>query len=203
MRLSFADYRLTLPDDRRVLFDRYSLVDAAVRVVGVGSVGTRCYIALFMADGETPLFLQIKEARSSVLEAYLPASEYTNHGQRVVNGQRLMQSESDIFLGWSRAKVSGFDYYVRQIREMKGSFDIETFTPDDLDEYAQSCAIALAGSMSKAGDPAPIAGYIGKSDAFDRAIELFAFHYADQNEADWAALKAAVKAGHLTAAKEG
>lgn len=203
VRLLFTDYRLTLPDDRRALFDRYSLVDAAVRVVGVGSVGTRCYIALFMADGDTPLFLQIKEARSSVLEAYLPASEYANHGQRVVNGQRLMQSESDIFLGWSRAKVSGFDYYVRQLREMKGSFDLETFTPNDLDAYAQSCAIALAGSMSKAGDPAPIAGYIGKSDAFDRAIELFAFRYADQNEADWSAFKAAVKAGHLRATKEG
>jgi uncharacterized protein (DUF2252 family) len=201
VRQLFTDYRLTLPDDRRALFDRYCLVDAAVRVVGIGSVGTRCYEALFVADGEDPLFLQIKEARSSVLEEHLPPSNYPNHGQRVVNGQRLMQSASDIFLGWSRARVSGFDYYVRQLRDMKGSFNIETFTPHDLDWYARSCAIALAGSMSKAGDPALVAGYVGKSDAFDRAIERFAFLYADQNEADWSAFKAAVKAGRLAAAK--
>jgi uncharacterized protein (DUF2252 family) len=198
----FKDYRLTLPDDRRALFDRYCLVDVAFRVVGVGSVGTRCYVALFMADGESPLFLQVKEARASVLEAHLPASVYANHGQRVVNGQRLMQSASDIFLGWSRADVSGFDFYVRQLRDMKGSFDVERFTPRDLDEYAKLCAVALSGSMSKAGDPATIAGYLGTSDAFDQAIQKFAFRYADQNEADWSEFRAACADGRLRAVNE-
>lgn len=197
IRHMFAAYRETLIEDRRVLFDRYELVDTAVRVVGVGSVGTRCYIALFMADGESPLFLQIKEARASVLENYLGSSEFANHGQRVVSGQRLLQSSSDIFLGWTQSKLSGFDFYVRQLRDMKGSFDFETFEPEDLNEYAESCGYVLARSMSKAGDPALIHGYVGKSKEFDRAMENFALAYAEQNEADWSALKAAVKAGRV------
>ena len=180
-----------------MLFDRYELVDAAVRVVGVGSVGTRCYVALFMADGESPLFLQVKEARASVLENYLPNSEFANHGQRVVTGQRLIQSSSDIFLGWAEPKVSGFDFYVRQLRDMKGSFDFGSFELQDLNEYAESCGYALARAMSKAGDPALIHGYVGKSTEFDQAIEDFAVAYAEQNEADWSALKAAVKAGRV------
>ncbi|WP_129561349.1 DUF2252 domain-containing protein [Paraburkholderia dokdonensis] len=197
VRRFFADYRLTLPDDRRALFDRYELVDVAIRVVGVGSVGTRCYQALFMADGECPLFLQLKEARASVLEGYVPPSRFPNHGQRVVNGQRLLQSASDIFLGWSKMRHTGNDFYVRQLRDMKGAFDFATFDVEDLSEYAVSCAHALAHSMAKAGDPALLCGYIGKSSAFDDAIERFALAYADRNEADWEVLKAAVKSGRI------
>lgn len=202
VRRFFADYRLTLLDDRRALFDRYELVDVAIRVVGVGSVGTRCYEALFMADGQCPLFLQLKEARASVLEGYLPPSGYSNHGQRVVNGQRLLQSASDIFLGWSKMRHTGNDFYVRQLRDMKGAFDFTTFDVEDLGEYAVSCAHALAHSMAKAGDPALISGYVGKSNAFDEAIERFALAYAEQNEADWAALKAAVKTGRVQVIRE-
>jgi uncharacterized protein (DUF2252 family) len=202
VRRFFADYRQTLPDDRRVLFDRYRLVDIAVRVVGVGSVGTRCYVALFLADGESPLFLQIKEARASVLESYLPPSDFGNHGERVVCGQRLLQSASDIFLGWSRSVASGFDFYVRQLRDMKGTFDIEDFTGEELDTYARACGTALACSMSKAGDAAAIAGYVGKSDALDDAMQRFALAYADRNEADYAAFRAAVGAGRIEATDE-
>jgi uncharacterized protein (DUF2252 family) len=197
VRRFFADYRLTLPDDRRALFDRYELVDVAIRVVGVGSVGTRCYEALFMADGECPLFLQLKEARASVLEDYLTPSRYPNHGQRVVNGQRLLQSASDIFLGWSKMRHTGNDFYVRQLRDMKGAFDFSTFDVEDLGEYAVSCAHALAHAMAKAGDPALLSGYVGKSDVFDEAMVRFALAYAEQNEADWSVLKAAVKAGRV------
>lgn len=202
VRRFFADYRMTLPGDRRALFDRYELVDMAVRVVGVGSVGTRCYEALFMADGESPLFLQVKEARASVLENHLPASEFANHGERVVNGQRLLQSASDIFLGWSKTRVTGNDFYVRQLRDMKGAFDFTTFDANDLSEYAVSCGHALAHSMAKAGDPAMICGYVGKSDAFDEATEQFAMAYAERNEADWSVLKAAVKAGRVQTVRE-
>ena len=196
----FADYRETLPDDRRVLFDRYHLVDVAIRVVGVGSVGTRCYVALFMADGASPLFLQIKEARASVLEPHLQPSAFGNHGERVVCGQRLLESSSDIFLGWVRSGASGFDFYVRQLRDMKGSFDVERFTFEELDTYARACGMALACSMSKAGDPAVIAGYVGRSDALDRAMQRFALAYAERNEADYAAFAAAVGAGQIEAA---
>ncbi len=197
VRRFFADYRLTLPDDRRALFDRYELVDIAIRVVGVGSVGTRCYEALFMADGECPLFLQLKEARASVLEGYLRPSRYANHGQRVVSGQRLLQSSSDIFLGWSNMRHTGNDFYVRQLRDMKGAFDFSIFNAEDFGEYAVCCAHALAHSMAKAGDPALLSGYVGKSSAFDEAIEQFALAYAQQNEADWGVLKAAVKSGRV------
>ncbi|WP_183036699.1 DUF2252 domain-containing protein [Cupriavidus sp. UME77] len=199
IRRFIAEYRATLLVDRRALFDRYELVDFAVRVVGVGSVGTRCYVALFMADGKCPLFLQIKEAQRSVLEKYLPASEFANHGERVVTGQRLLQSASDIFLGWSKSRLTGIDFYVRQLRDMKGSFDFGTFDPDDLSEYAVSCGHALAHAMAKAGDSAVICGYLGKSAAFDEAIGQFALAYAEQNEADWSALKAAVKTGRIDA----
>ncbi|MCP3723175.1 DUF2252 domain-containing protein [Paraburkholderia sp. CNPSo 3272] len=197
VRRFFADYRLTLPDDRRALFDRYELVDVAIRVVGIGSVGTRCYEALFMADGDCPLFLQLKEARASVLEGYLPPSRYPNHGQRVVNGQRLLQSASDIFLGWSKMRHTGNDFYVRQLRDMKGAFDFTTFDVEDLGEYAVSCAHALAHSMAKAADPALLSGYAGKSAVFDEAIVRFSLAYAEQNEQDWAVLKAAVKSGRI------
>lgn len=202
IRRFFAEYRLTLVDSVRALFDCYELVDMAVRVVGVGSVGTRCYEALFMADGKSPLFLQVKEARASVLEQYLPASKFPNHGERVVNGQRLLQSSSDIFLGWSRMRVGSIDFYVRQLRDMKGAFDFSTFSERDLSEYAVSCGHALAHSMAKSGDSALILGYLGKSDEFDEAIQQFAIAYADRNEKDWAALMAAVKAGKVEAQRE-
>jgi hypothetical protein len=202
VRRFFAEYRTTLPADRRALFDRYELVDMAVRVVGVGSVGTRCFEALFMADGESPLFLQVKEARASVLEDYLPASRFNNHGQRVVNGQRLLQSASDLFLGWSKTSVTNSDFYVRQLRDMKGAFDFTSFDVSDLSEYAVSCGHALAHAMAKAGDPALICGYVGKAEAFDDAVLKFALAYAERNEADWALLKAAVKAGRVQAVRE-
>ena len=202
IRRFFADYRLTLSDDRRALFDRFEFVDVAIRVVGVGSVGTRCYEALFMADGECPLFLQLKEARTSALEDYLPHSQYANHGQRVVNGQRLLQSASDIFLGWSKMHHTGSDFYVRQLRDMKGAFDFASFEVEDFAAYAVLCGTALAHAMAKAGDPAQICGYLGKSDAFDEAIQQFALAYAERNEADWTTLKAAVKAGRVQAIRE-
>ncbi|QCP51754.1 DUF2252 domain-containing protein [Trinickia violacea] len=202
VRHFFAEYRMTLPDDRRALFDRYELVDMAVRVVGVGSVGTRCFEALFMADGQSPLFLQVKEARASVLEEYVSSSRFGNHGERVVNGQRLLQSSSDLFLGWSRAHITNSDFYVRQLRDMKGAFDFTTFDVADLSEYAVSCAHALAHSMAKAGDPALIYGYVGKSEAFDDAIVKFAEAYAERNEADWDVLKKAVKAGRVPVMRE-
>jgi hypothetical protein len=199
IRHFFAEYRLTLAADRRALFDRYEMMDMAVRVVGVGSVGTQCYEALFLADGHSPLFLQVKEARASVLERYLPKAKVANHGERVVNGQRLLQSASDIFLGWSKMRETGTHCYVRQLRDMKGAFEIASFDATDLSEYAVSCAHALAHSMAKAGDPALVLGYLGKSQAFDEAIEKFALAYADRNEADWSALKAAVKSGRVQA----
>jgi len=202
VRRFFAEYRLTLPPALRALFDRYEMVDMAVRVVGVGSVGTRCYEALFMADGKSPLFLQVKEARASVLEDYLPASKFPNHGERVVNGQRLLQSASDIFLGWSRVRGTSNDFYVRQLRDMKGAFDFSTFDGKDFSEYAVSCGHALAHAMAKAGDPALICGYLGRSDAFDEAIQQFALAYAERNEADWSALKVAVKSGRVQAQRE-
>lgn len=150
-----------------------------------------------MADGECPLFLQLKEARASVLEGYLRPSRYANHGQRVVSGQRLLQSSSDIFLGWSNMRHTGNDFYVRQLRDMKGAFDFSIFNAEDFGEYAVCCAHALAHSMAKAGDPALLSGYVGKSSAFDEAIEQFALAYAQQNEADWGVLKAAVKSGRV------
>jgi uncharacterized protein (DUF2252 family) len=201
-RRFIAEFRRTLLTDRLALFDRYELVDVAIRVVGVGSVGTRCYVALFMADGQCPLFLQIKEARASVLEGYLPKSAFANHGERVVTGQRLLQSASDIFLGWSRLSALGVDFYVRQLRDMKGSFDFRTFDANELSEYAVACAHALAHAMSKAGDPALIYGYVGQSEAFDEAVERFALAYAEQNEADWSALEAAVKVRKIHVARE-
>jgi hypothetical protein len=202
VRRFFAEYRLTLPLERRALFDRYELVDMAMRVVGVGSVGTRCYEALFMADGQCPLFLQVKEARASALEGYLPVSKFGNHGQRVVTGQRLLQSASDIFLGWSKMRATGSDFYVRQLRDMKGAFNINTFNANDLSEYAVSCGHALAHSIAKASDPALILGYLGKSDAFSKAIQQFALAYAERNEADWSVLKKAVKSGRVKALRE-
>jgi len=197
---AFQAYRSTLPDDRRVLVDRYQVVDIAVKVVGVGSVGTRCSVMLLMAGQGDSLFLQVKEARESVLEPYAGKSIYDNRGQRVVIGQRLMQSASDIFLGWTQTDVGHF--YVRQLKDAKIKPLVETQPPELAKEYGALCGWALARAHAKAGDSARIAGYLGKSAVFDEAIADFAVAYADQNERDHAALKVAVGNGRLKAQTE-
>jgi len=191
-------YKSTLQDDRRHLLDQYRFVDVARKVVGVGSVGTRDYIALLEGRGEEdPLFLQVKEADASVLESYLPRSIYKNHGHRVVAGQRLMQAASDIFLGWLRGP-GGRDFYWRQLRDMKGSVKVERLSPGELTLYARICGWALARAHARSGDRVQIAAYLGKSERFDGAIADFAKAYADQTERDHAALYAAVKSGKVT-----
>ncbi len=192
-------YRGTLQDDRRRLLDRYRFVDVARKVVGVGSVGTRACIVLFEGRDEgDPLFLQVKEAETSVLEAHLPKSVYENQGQRVVAGQRLMQAASDIFLGWLRGPA-GRDFYWRQLRDMKGSAKVDTMSLEELALYAGLCGWALARAHARSGDRVQIAAYLGKSERFDKAIADFAKVYADQTERDHAALCAAVKSGRVAA----
>ncbi len=193
----FAAYRETLSDDRRVLLDRYRVVDAAIKVVGVGSVGRRCWIALMMSASNDPLFLQFKEAVASVLEPFAGPSAYAHHGQRVVQGQRLMQPASDVFLGWVTA-VNGKQFYVRQLRDAKIKPLIETFDDEMLDLYARLCGWSLARAHAKSAEVAGIAGYLGSGAAFDDAMGAFAVAYADQAERDHAALKAAVRRGTVT-----
>ena len=200
-KLAINDYRESLPHDRRVLIDRYQLQDIAVKVVGIGSVGTRCFVGLFMTPDDEPLLLQVKEARASVLEPYAGKSQYEKHGERVVVGQRLTQSSSDIFLGWTRGP-EGRDFYVRQLRDMKVSFSFDEVTPARLKRYAQYCGQALARSHSKSGNAAMISGYLGKSDVFDEAISQFAMKYSEQNQKDYAALLDAVRKGSIKAIKE-
>ena len=195
----FEQYRSSLNNDRQALFDRYELMDVAVKVPGIGSVGTRCFVALFAADGHHPLFLQFKQARDSVLMGPLGLKAHAHNGQRIVDGQRLCQASSDIFLGWASSKAMGAEFYVRQLRDMKGALDVTLFNAADMSDYAQACGYALARAQAKAGDPALIAGYIGKSHAFDEAIARHAFAYAEQNEADYMALKTAVKNGTVQA----
>ena len=197
----FAAYRETLPDDRRVLLDRYRVVDAAIKVVGVGSVGRRCWIALLMSAGNAPLFLQFKEAVASVLEPYAGASSYAHHGRRVVEGQRLMQPASDVFLGWVTG-TGGREFYVRQLRDAKIKPLVETFDAEMLLLYARLCGWALARAHAKSAEVAEIAGYLGSSDQFDEAMGDFALAYADQAERDHAALKAAVRRGAVTVLQE-
>jgi uncharacterized protein (DUF2252 family) len=194
IREYFAQYRETLADDRRMLLDRYRLVDAAVKVVGIGSVGTLCMVALMMSVADHPLFLQFKQANASVLEAYAGESAYPHHGQRVVMGQRLMQPASDLFLGWVTGP-EGRHLYVRQLRDVKLSPLVETYDAAMLSTYAEACGWVLARAHAKAGDPWAISGYLGKSPQFDEAMGAFALAYADQAERDHAALKAAVRAG--------
>ena len=193
---AFARYRETLEESRRVLLDRYELLDIAIKVVGVGSVGTWCAVALLMAGGDDPLFLQIKEARRSVLEGYAGRSAHANHGQRVVTGCRLMQSASDLFLGWTESSL-GRHLYVRQLRDMKIKMPVEVFTPSVMRQYAEACAWTLARAHARSGEPAKISGYLGKSDAFDQAITDFSIAYADQSERDHETLMKAVRAGKL------
>ena len=194
-----ADYRATLPEDRRVLLDRFELVDVAIKVVGVGSVGTRCAIALLMGGDEDSLFLQLKEARTSVLEPFAGRSRYANHGERVVEGQRLMQAASDMFLGWSHARSQGVDFYVRQLRDCKTAANVDTMDYPHLLDYAHHCGAALARAHAKAGDPAVISGYAGKGAALDTALARFAAAYADRTEADFEVLQRASESGRIVA----
>jgi uncharacterized protein (DUF2252 family) len=195
----FAAYRETLADDRRVLLDHYRIVDAAIKVVGIGSVGRRCWIALLMSASNQPFFLQFKEAVQSVLEPYAGKSAYAHHGQRVVTGQRLMQPASDLFLGWVTVPQSRQQYYVRQLRDAKIKPLVETFDFELLSLYAKVCGRVLARAHAKAGDASMISGYLGTSGQFDKAMGDFALAYADQAERDHAALKAAVRRGKITA----
>jgi uncharacterized protein (DUF2252 family) len=195
-------YKRTLQDDRRHLLDRYRFVDTARKVVGVGSVGTRAYVVLLEGrDEDDPLFLQVKEAGASVLENYVKSNTYEHHGHRVVAGQRLMQAASDIFLGWFRG-TGGRDFYWRQLKDMKGSANVESMSPDELVLYGGLCGWTLARAHARSGDRAQIAGYLGKGERFDGAIAEFAQAYADQTERDHAALCAAVKSGRLPAAAD-
>jgi uncharacterized protein (DUF2252 family) len=182
------------------LLDRYELRDAAIKVVGIGSVGTACWVMLFMAGEGDPLFLQVKEARRSVLERYAGKSAFSNHGQRVVNGYRLMQPASDMFLGWTRGPRR--DFFVRQLRDIKISIRVEDFDEAMTDLYASWCGQALALSHARSGLSAVLSGYMGKSEAFDEAIAAFSMAYADQNEKDHGALERAVRKGALKAVFE-
>jgi uncharacterized protein (DUF2252 family) len=200
-RTIFEEYRANMPAERRILLDRYHLVDVAQKVVGVGSVGTRCSVGLFLADSDVldPLFLQIKEAVTSVYEPYLGPLIFRNHAERVVVGQRSVQHASDIFLGWSQA--AGKDFYVRQLRDMKFSYDITALGPKALLGQAELCGAALARAHARTGDPAAIAGYLGEGDQMDAALLRFAELYARQSEVDHATLQRAIAKGRLPATK--
>jgi uncharacterized protein (DUF2252 family) len=196
----FRAYRETLQDDRRHLLERFEIIDAARKVVGVGSVGTRCFIVLLQGrDAVDPLFLQVKEAMASVLEPYAGKSRYRQHGERVVQGQRLMQAASDIYLGWTKELDVRRNFYWRQLRDMKGSVDIEAAVPFGLTAYARICGWTLARAHARSGDPVAIAAYLGETDAFDKSITGFSQAYADQNERDHTEFVNAVKAGRLQA----
>jgi uncharacterized protein (DUF2252 family) len=200
LREQFRSYRATLQDDRRYLLERFQVIDVARKVVGVGSVGTRAFIVLLQGrDQEDPLFLQVKEATTSVLEDHLPKSRFKQHGERVVQGQRLMQAASDIYLGWTKGVEANRWLYWRQLRDMKGSIDVETMKPLGLEFYARQCGWTLARAHARSGDPIAIAAYLGKSDAFDVSITDFSERYADQNERDYQAFADAVKSGRLEA----
>jgi uncharacterized protein (DUF2252 family) len=200
MQNVFEHYKTSLTDDRLVLLQRYRLTDMAWKVVGVGSVGTRCFILLLMGGSPAdPLFLQLKEAQASVLEQYLGKSRYTNHAQRVVNGQKVIQGASDIFLGWTSDGAT--DFYIRQLRDRSISLDIESMTESDFIAYVGLCGYVLARSHARSGDAGRISGYIGKGFVFDNAIVEFAGRYADQVEHDYQALLAAVESGRIIAEK--
>jgi uncharacterized protein (DUF2252 family) len=198
---AIARYRKTLPAHVRVLLDRFELRDVAMKVVGVGSVGMQCYVALFSTADHEPLFLQIKEARASVLAPYAGRSRYPNQGQRVVEGQRLMQTASDIFLGWARGDNKR-DFYLRQLMDVKLSVIIEDLDAKTLQHYARMCAHALAGAHARSGDPAMISGYMGSGVAFDEAIGEFAVEYARQNAMDYRAFMRAIKDRRIKAVVE-
>ncbi len=194
----FTDYRATMPEHRRAFLERYRFVDFALKVVGVGSVGTRCFVIVLEGrDENDPLILQAKEAVASVMEPYLEASEHESHAQRVVVGQQLMQATPDIFLGWTRG-AAGRDYYIRQLWDMKGSVDTTTLQAPGLNFYSGICGWALARTHARTGDAAAIAAYLGANDTFDGAIADFAETYADVNARDHAAYLEAIKAGRVS-----
>jgi uncharacterized protein (DUF2252 family) len=195
-RYHTEQYRKSLQPDRLKLLDHYRFQDTAVKVVGVGSVGTRCYVHLLLAEDDDPLFLQTKEARRSVLESPKGKSRFEHQGFRVVAGQRLMQAASDIFLGWFRS-AQGHEYYIRQFRDMKVSAELETIRPSTLINYATMCSWALARAHAKAGDASMIAGYLGSKDTFDEALVQYATAYADQAERDFQAFQSAIRSGRL------
>jgi len=196
----FRAYRATLQDDRRHLLERFEIVDAARKVVGVGSVGTRAFIVLLQGrDAQDPLFLQIKEATASVLEPYVRRSRYRQHGERVVQGQRMMQAASDIYLGWTKGLDVRRHFYWRQLRDMKGSAVVEGMTPLALTFYARICGWTLARAHARSGDPVAMAEYLGASDAFDKSITDFSERYADQNERDYQEFVTAIRSGRLEA----
>jgi uncharacterized protein (DUF2252 family) len=193
----FHRYRETLPEERRVILDRYHIIDVARKVVGVGSVGTRCALALLMSGPHDPMLLQFKEALPSVLEPYARKSRYENHGQRVVIGQRMLQSAADVFLGWT-CDENGRSYYFRQLRDMKMKIDLGNMTRGDWLEYVEICGWTLARAHARTGDAAVISAYLGKNDTFDLALVEFAKSYTDQVDRDYEALMKAVRAGQLS-----
>jgi uncharacterized protein (DUF2252 family) len=195
---AFASYAETLQEDRRILLRRYHLRDVAFKVVGVGSVGTFCAIALLMSDNEAPLLLQIKEAQESALAPYAGASDYGNHGQRVVVGQRMLQAATDIFLGWTEAPIDGRYFYVRRLKDYRLA-DVGARLEAALPFYAGLCGRTLARAHARAGDAVAIAGYIGDGNDFDKAIAAFAMAYAAQTEQDWRAFLAAIETGRIVA----
>ena len=200
IRAQLRAYRSTLQDDRRRLLERFEFVDVARKVVGVGSVGTRAFVVLLQGrDAADPLFLQIKEATASVLEFELPRSRFRTHGERVVQGQRLMQASSDIFLGWTKGVDVHRHYYWRQLRDMKGSALVEEMSPAALRLYAGFCGWTLARAHARSGDPVAIAAYLGADGAFDAAMTEFSVRYADQNEQDYEQFAKAVQSGRLEA----
>ena len=202
IRAAFRSYGRSLPADRRTLLERFRYIDSARKVVGIGSVGTRCWVVLMLGrDERDPLLLQMKEAEKSVLEPLLGSSGLASHGQRVVDGQRLMQAATDIFLGWVRVKQDGAprDFYVRQLRDWKVSVDLDAMLPDGLEAYARACGWTLARAHARSGDRIAIAAYLGVSDAFDVALAEFACRYADLNEQDHEALARAVARGDVVA----
>jgi len=200
IREQLRSYRTTLQDDRRHLLEQFEIIDVARKVVGVGSVGTRAFIALLQGrDQQDPLFLQVKEATKSVLEDHLPKSKFAQPGERVVQGQRMMQAASDIFLGWTKGAQDNRYLYWRQLRDMKGSAVVEDMVPLGMTLYAHICGWTLARAHARSGDPIAIAAYLGKSDKFDVSITDFCERYADQNEQDYQAFSDAVRSGRLQA----
>jgi uncharacterized protein (DUF2252 family) len=196
----FRQYRDTLAADRRIVLDRYELLDIARKVVGVGSVGTRCAVALLMAGPRDALVLQYKEATTSVLAPYAGTSRYANQGERVVTGQRMLQSASDVFLGWT-SDNQGHDFYFRQLRDLRMKIGVEEMSKEDWFEYVNLCGWALARAHARTGDPAQIAGYLGKTEIFDDAIAKFAVAYADQTEHDYGLFLKAIRAGRIKAGR--
>jgi uncharacterized protein (DUF2252 family) len=197
---AYSEYRESLPPDRQQLLDRFEIVDWARKVVGVGSVGTRAFIILLEGrDEDDPLFLQVKEATSSVLEGHLRRSRYRQSGQRVVQGQRLMQATSDIFLGWSRGAEAGRHLYWRQLRDMKGSATVDLMSPRALEFYGRLCGWTLARAHARSGDPVAIAAYLGTDDAFDRSLTDFSQRYAAQNERDFEGFTGAIDSARIPA----